>query len=61
LLWGSKYLEYIPESELNILQGEHEKNNGNKLNKALNGRTDNKLNNNRTINNWQQAIINKHK
>ncbi len=22
LLWGSKYLENIPESELNILQGE---------------------------------------
>jgi hypothetical protein len=27
LLLGSKSLEYIPESELNILLGEHEMNN----------------------------------
>ncbi len=25
LLWGSKYLEYIPDSELNILQDEQRK------------------------------------
>jgi hypothetical protein len=43
---GIEYLEYIPESELNILQCEHEMNNEIESNKALNG--------NRTIN---QIII----
>jgi hypothetical protein len=34
MLWGSKYLEYISKSGLNILQGEHEMNNKIESNKA---------------------------
>jgi hypothetical protein len=63
LLGGSKYLEYIPESELNIYWVNMKLNNKIESNKefhwmkALN-KSPTKY---RTINNGQQAIINKQK
>jgi hypothetical protein len=46
LLWGSKYLEYIQKSELNILHDEQRNKYWMKSNYELNN------------NNWEKAIIN---